>query len=183
MGLRGLLIASRSIPESEFDPSADLMLWMQGLTFVGLVGLVDPPRQEACTAIAQCAGAGINVKMITGDHQVTALAIARELGLKGEAMTGAAFDLIPPNELAAEIENVSVFARVTPSHKVAIVRALQKNGHTVAMTGDGVNDAPALKCADIGVAMGSGTAVAKAAATMVLTDDNFATLEIGRAHV
>lgn len=175
-GLRGLLIASRTISGHDFDPAADLMVWMNDLTFVGLVGLMDPPRQEARIAIAQCTDAGIDVKMITGDHQVTALAIARELGLKGEAMTGAAFDRVGPIELATVIENVSVFARVTPGHKVAIVRALQKNGHVVAMTGDGVNDAPALKCADIGVAMGSGTAVAKAAATMVLTDDNFATL-------
>ncbi len=175
-GLRGLLIASRTVPAREFDPAADLMPWMVDLTFVGLVGLMDPPRSEAMIAIARCAEAGIDVKMITGDHQITALAIARELGLKGEAMTGAAFDRVSPHELPQVIENVSVFARVTPSHKVAIVRALQKNGHVVAMTGDGVNDAPALKCADIGVAMGSGTSVAKAAATMVLTDDNFATL-------
>ena len=175
-GLRGLLIASRTIAADEFDPSADLMPWMTELTFVGLVGLMDPARAEAKTAIAQCAEAGIDVKMITGDHQVTALAIARELGLKGQAITGSAFDKLSETELPAAIDKVSVFARVTPSHKVAIVRALQKNGHVVAMTGDGVNDAPALKCADIGVAMGSGTAVAKAAATMVLTDDNFATL-------
>ena len=175
-GLRGLLIASRTISEREFDAAADLMPWIADLTFVGLVGLMDPPRSEARIAIAQCADAGINVKMITGDHQVTALAIARELGLKGQAMTGAAFDQVSSSDLPAVIETVSVFARVTPSHKVAIVRALQKNGHVVAMTGDGVNDAPALKCADIGVAMGSGTSVAKAAATMVLTNDNFATL-------
>ena len=175
-GLRGLLIASRTIAADEFDPLADLMPWMTELTFVGLVGLMDPARAEAKTAIAQCAEAGIDVKMITGDHQVTALAIARELGLKGQAITGAAFDKLSETELPAAIDKVSVFARVTPSHKVAIVRALQKNGHVVAMTGDGVNDAPALKCADIGVAMGSGTAVAKAAATMVLTNDNFATL-------
>ena len=175
-GLRGLLIASRTISEHEFDAAADLMPWMVDLTFVGLVGLMDPPRSEARIAIAQCAEAGIDVKMITGDHQVTALAIARELGLKGQAMTGAAFDQVSSSDLPGVIENVSVFARVTPSHKVAIVRALQKNGHVVAMTGDGVNDAPALKSADIGVAMGSGTSVAKAAATMVLTNDNFATL-------
>ncbi len=175
-GLRGLLIASRVIPVRDFDPTADLMVWMVDLTFVGLVGLMDPPRSEAKIAIAQCAKAGIKVTMITGDHQVTALAIARELGLDGTAMTGEAFDKINPLELPLVIENVSVFARVSPNHKVAIVRTLQKNGHVVAMTGDGVNDAPALKCADIGVAMGSGTAVAKAAATMVLTDDNFATL-------
>ena len=175
-GLRGLLIASRTIPARDFDLAADLMVWMNDLTFTGLVGLMDPSRAEAKIAIAQCSVAGIAVKMITGDHQITALAIARELGLQGLAMTGAEFDQVKPADLPAVIEKVSVFARVTPSHKVAIVRALQKNGHVVAMTGDGVNDAPALKCADIGVAMGSGTAVAKAAATMVLTDDNFATL-------
>ena len=175
-GLRGLLIASRSIGASDFDPAADLMIWMRELTVVGLVGLMDPPRSEARVAIAQCAQAGIEVKMITGDHQLTALAIARDLGLKGHAMTGAELDRIKLTDLPAVIKDVSVFARVTPSHKVAIVRALQKNGHVVAMTGDGVNDAPALKSADIGVAMGSGTSVAKAAATMVLTDDNFATL-------
>ena len=175
-GLRGLLIASRTINASDFDPAADLMPWMADLTFTGLVGLMDPPRSEARVAIAQCAQAGIDVKMITGDHQITALAIARDLGLKGQAMTGAELDRVKPAELPSVIKEVSVFARVTPSHKVAIVRALQKNGQVVAMTGDGVNDAPALKSADIGVAMGSGTSVAKAAATMVLTDDNFATL-------
>ena len=175
-GLRGLLIASRTIPARDFDPAADLRVWMNDLTFTGLVGLMDPPRAEARIAIAQCTDAGIAVKMITGDHQVTALAIARDLGLKGLGMTGAELDLVKPDDLPAVIEKVSVFARVTPGHKVAIVRALQKNGHVVAMTGDGVNDAPALKVADIGVAMGSGTAVAKAAAAMVLTNDNFATL-------
>ena len=175
-GLRGLLVASRSINASDFDPAADLMVWMRELTVVGLVGLMDPPRSEARVAITQCAQAGIEVKMITGDHQMTALAIARDLGLKGQAMTGVELDRIKPADLPALIKDVSVFARVTPSHKVAIVRALQKSGHVVAMTGDGVNDAPALKSADIGVAMGSGTSVAKAAATMVLTNDNFATL-------
>jgi P-type Ca2+ transporter type 2C len=175
-GLRGLLIASRTINANDFDPAADLMVWMNDLTLTGLVGLMDPPRSEAKVAIAQCTQAGIEVKMITGDHQITALAIARDLGLKGKAITGAELDKVKPVELPSVMKEVSVFARVTPSHKVAIVRALQKNGHVVAMTGDGVNDAPALKSADIGVAMGSGTSVAKAAATMVLTDDNFATL-------
>ena len=121
--------------------------------------------------------AGIVVKMITGDHQVTASAIASELGLHGHAVSGADIDRMDAAQLAAAIDEVAVFARVTPSHKVKIVRALQAKGHVVAMTGDGVNDAPALKQADIGVAMGiSGTAVAKEAATMVLTDDNFATI-------
>ena len=176
-GLRGLLIASRAIPASAFDASGDLHGWVGELTFVGLVGLMDPPRPEAKLAIAQCKQAGISVKMITGDHPLTATAIANELGLKGRSLTGAELDRMDSDRLAAAIEDVTVFARVTPAHKVMIVRALQKKGHVVAMTGDGVNDAPALKSADIGVAMGTtGTAVAKEAATMVLTDDNFATL-------
>ena len=181
-GLRGLLIASRTVEANSsgaaeaFNASGDLSAWVSGLTFVALVGLVDPPRAEAKAAIAQCGQAGITVKMITGDHPLTAAAIARELGLDGRAMTGAELELIGPAELPAAIKDVAVFARVTPGSKVKIVRALQKLGHVVAMTGDGVNDAPALKSADIGVAMGSGTAVAQAAATMVLTDDNFATL-------
>ena len=175
-GLRGLLLASRTIPGSAFDAAGKLEGWVGELTFVGLVGLMDPPREEAKVAIAQCRQAGIAVKMITGDHQHTATAIAAELGLSGKSLTGAELDGMDADQLAAAIDEVSVFARVTPSNKVKIVRALQKKGHVVAMTGDGVNDAPALKSADIGVAMGSGTAVAKAAATMVLTDDNFATL-------
>jgi len=175
-GLRGLLVASRSIPDGAFDAAGDLAAWVNELSFVGLIGLMDPPRAEAKVAIAECRAAGISVKMITGDHQLTASAIAAELGLKGKAMSGAELDRMNADQLAAAIDDVAVFARVTPSNKVKIVRALQKKGHVVAMTGDGVNDAPALKSADIGVAMGSGTAVAKAAATVVLLDDNFATL-------
>jgi len=175
-GLRGLLITSRTIPDSAFDASGDLAAWVSDLSFVGLIGLMDPPRAEAKAAIAECRAAGITVKMITGDHQHTASAIAAELGLKGQAMSGAELDRMNEEQLAAVIDDVAVFARVTPTNKVKIVRALQKKGHVVAMTGDGVNDAPALKSADIGVAMGSGTAVAKAAATVVLLDDNFATL-------
>jgi P-type Ca2+ transporter type 2C len=175
-GFRGLLVASRTINPNDFAAEANLMVWMADLTLIGLVGLVDPPRSEGRVAIAQCAQAGIEVKMITGDHETTALAIARDLGLQGKVMNGAQLDQINSAEMPTAIKDVSVFARVTPSHKVAIVRALQKNEHVVAMTGDGVNDAPALKSADIGVAMGSGTSVAKAAATLVLTDDNFATL-------
>ncbi|MDP3672666.1 MAG: HAD-IC family P-type ATPase [Telluria sp.] len=176
-GLRGLLIASRSIPASQFESQGDLFAWMRELTLVGLVGLMDPPRPEAKAAIADCRQAGIAVKMITGDHPVTAAAIATELGIHGDVLTGADLDRLDAAQLAAAIADVAVFARVTPTHKVNIVRALQQKGHVVAMTGDGVNDAPALKSADIGVAMGTaGTAVAKEAATMVLTDDNFATL-------
>lgn len=176
-GLRGLLVASRSVPASGFDAQGDLFQWIDGLTVLGLVGLMDPPRAEAGAAIADCGRAGIAVKMITGDHPATAAAIAAELGIQGKVLTGADLDRLDPAQLAAVIGDVAVFARVTPTHKVNIVRALQDKGHVVAMTGDGVNDAPALKTADIGVAMGTaGTAVAKEAATMVLTDDNFATL-------
>jgi Ca2+-transporting ATPase len=176
-GLRGLLIASRTLPAAEFDASGDLSACVADLNFVGLVGLMDPPRPEAMQAIAECRQAGIVVKMITGDHQATASAIAAELGLHGRAVSGADIDRMDAAQLTAAMDDVAVFARVSPSHKVKIVRALQAKGHVVAMTGDGVNDAPALKQADIGVAMGiSGTAVAKEAATMVLTDDNFATI-------
>lgn len=176
-GLRGLLVASRAIPAEAFDPGADLLPWVDQLTCIGLLGLMDPPRPEAKEAIAECQQAGITVKIITGDHPLTAAAIAGELGIAGRSVTGTALDAMDAYELATVIDDVTVFARVTPTHKVKIVRALQSKGHVVAMTGDGVNDAPALKTADIGVAMGiTGTAVAKEAAAMVLTDDNFATL-------
>ena len=176
-GLRGLLIASRVISEREFDPAGSLADCIDNLTFVGLVGLMDPPRAEAKDAIAQCRQAGIAIKMITGDHKSTASVIARTLGLEGDILTGADLDRMSGGQLAEVVNGIAVFARVTPAHKVKIVRALQSQGHVVAMTGDGVNDAPALKSADIGIGMGiAGTAVAKEAAAMVLTDDNFATL-------
>ena len=176
-GLRGLLVASRTLPAATFDAAGDLAGWAGDLTFIGLIGLMDPPRAEAKQAIAECLHAGIAVKMITGDHQITAAVIAAELGLQGRTLSGAEVERMDAQQLAKEIDGIAVFARVTPAHKVKIVRALQAQGHVVAMTGDGVNDAPALKQADIGVAMGiAGTAVAKEAATMVLTDDNFATI-------
>ena len=176
-GLRGLLIASRTLSAAAFDASGDLSAWVGELRFIGLIGLMDPPRPQARQAIAECRQAGIAVKMITGDHQTTASAIASELGLHGRSVSGTELNLMDDAQLGAAIDDIAVFARVTPAHKVKIVRALQARGHVVAMTGDGVNDAPALKQADIGVAMGiSGTAVAKEAATMVLTDDNFATI-------
>lgn len=176
-GLRGLLVAERTIASEGFEGSADLMDWIHELTFVGLIGLMDPPRPEAKDAIAQCKQAGIAVKMITGDHRSTGAAIAKELGLVGDAITGSELDKLDSDQLAAIIDSTAVFARVSPTHKVKIVRALQRRGHVVAMTGDGVNDAPALKGADIGVAMGiTGTAVSKEAATMVLVDDNFSTI-------
>jgi P-type Ca2+ transporter type 2C len=176
-GLRGLMVAVRTIPEAAFDASGDLSLWINDLTFMGLIGLMDPPRPEAKEAIAECKQAGIAVKMITGDHKSTGAAIAKELGLEGGAITGAELDQMDSAQLANVIDHTAVFARVSPANKVKVVRALQSRDHVVAMTGDGVNDAPALKSADIGVAMGiNGTAVAKEAATMVLVDDNFSTI-------
>ena len=176
-GLRVLAIATSSLAARDFDPAGELMAHVRDLTLQGLVGIVDPPRKEAREAIALCKAAGIQVKMITGDHQATAAAIARELGLTGEVIEGRDLDRMDETELARRIAQVTVFARVAPEHKVRIVKALQRAGHVVAMTGDGVNDAPALKSADIGVAMGiTGTEVSKEAGTMVLTDDNFASI-------
>ncbi len=179
---RVLAVASRALPARDFDPGGDLLAWVAELEFQGLAGIQDPPRPEAKAAIILCRQAGIQVKMITGDHKITATAIARELGLIGEGlnsevMSGAELDAVSAHELAATIERVAVFARVAPEHKVKIVAALKERGHVVAMTGDGVNDAPALKTADIGIAMGvTGTEVTREAAAMVLADDNFATI-------
>ncbi|MDV2989973.1 MAG: HAD-IC family P-type ATPase [Dehalogenimonas sp.] len=148
------------------------------LTLLGLVGLFDPPRPEATEAIRQATAAGIRVVMITGDHVTTAEAVAREIGLPvGKAVSGRELAAMSDNELQQQIEHITVFARIEPLHKLRLVQALQSRGHVVAMTGDGVNDAPALKAADIGVAMGrSGTDVARESADMVLTDDNFASV-------
>ncbi len=184
-GLRVLAVAQRHLEEDEptRDPSDTEVC---DLTMLGLVGLLDPSRPEARDAIARCHAAGIDVKMITGDHSATALAIARDLGINGDALTGTEIDGLDKGQLTDRMADVGVFARVAPEHKIAIVEALQSRGDVVAMTGDGVNDAPALKGADIGVAMGiTGTEVSKEAAAMVLTDDNFATIvgavEQGRA--
>ncbi|RJG03524.1 cation-translocating P-type ATPase [Noviherbaspirillum sedimenti] len=176
-GLRVILVATRQFDDSAIDPDADLSPCAFHLTFIGLIGLLDPPRPEARAAIASCGAAGIEVKMITGDHRDTAQAIAGELGLRGAALSGAELDALDAAQLAERIDGIAVFARVAPQHKVRIVQALKARGHVVAMTGDGVNDAPALKNADIGVAMGMcGAAVTREAASMVLTDDNFATI-------
>ncbi|MFO1046780.1 MAG: HAD-IC family P-type ATPase [Geminicoccaceae bacterium] len=150
-----------------------------GIVFLGIVGLIDPPRDEAVAAVAECRSAGIEVKMITGDHAATAGAIARQLGLAEEpkVVTGAELEAVPDASLADLVRQTTVFARANPEHKLRIVRSLQAQGAIVAMTGDGVNDAPALKQADIGIAMGNkGTEAAKEASQMVLLDDNFATI-------
>ena len=178
-GLRVLAIAERHLDVAGFDADADRDLTdlANDLTLVALVGIVDPPRPEARQAILEAREAGIAVKMITGDHAATAASIARRLGLHGNVMTGAELDLLNDEQLDSVIDETVVFARVAPEHKIRLVAALQTRGNVVAMTGDGVNDAPALKKADIGIAMGiTGTEVTKQAATMVLTDDNFATI-------
>jgi Ca2+-transporting ATPase len=160
-------------------PAASVENAERDMTFLGLVGMIDPPRPEAKTAIEKCEQAGIKVVMITGDHPVTAQAVARELGIlkRGRVVTGAELEGIGAAALESEVEQIDVYARVSPAHKLRVVEALQKRRHIVAMTGDGVNDAPALKKADIGVAMGiTGTDVSKEAAAMTLTDDNFASI-------
>ena len=174
-GLRVLLLARGDLP-------ANTALTAEGLgelCLLGLVGMIDPPRKAAISAIRHCHSAGIRVKMITGDHAVTALAIARQIGIKAErALTGSELAALDEAALAEAAETTDVFARVEPEQKLRLVRALQSRGEVVAMTGDGVNDAPALKQANIGIAMGlAGTEVAKEAAAMVLTDDNFASIE------
>ncbi|HEX5857382.1 MAG TPA: cation-transporting P-type ATPase [Microbacterium sp.] len=184
-GLRVIATARKDFPTGEFDPGADLLATMDGLTMLALVGIVDPPRPAAKAAIATAHEAGIQVRMITGDHAVTAGAIARDLGIRGRAITGAQFAELGDEQADEEIDDIGVIARVTPEQKVRLVDILKRKGHVVGMTGDGVNDAPALKQADIGIAMGiTGTEVSKEAAAMILTDDNFATIvkavELGR---
>ncbi|MEN9228620.1 MAG: cation-transporting P-type ATPase [Gloeomargarita sp. HHBFW_bins_205] len=177
-GLRVLGLAYRSLDALPPGPNADDL--EQGLIWLGLVGLMDPPRPEAKTAVARCHAAGIRVVMITGDHQLTACTIAKELGIwrpRDGVLTGRDLETLTLEALVEQVERVTVYARVSPEHKLKIVQAFQKKGHIVSMTGDGVNDAPALKQADIGVAMGiTGTDVSKEASDMILLDDNFATI-------
>jgi len=180
-GMRVLAVATRIVDAASLIDSsgvvADPESWIDSLTLEALVGIVDPPRTEARDAIAACHVAGIDVKMITGDHATTAGAIAGELGITGEVIAGAQLDEMSDEELARRVNDIGVFARVSPEHKVRVVMALQATGQIVAMTGDGVNDAAALRHADIGVAMGiTGTEVTKEASDMVLADDNFATI-------
>ena len=176
--LRVLAVGYKYVENVSAEPTSEEL--ESGLTFLGLVGMIDPPRPEAKAAVEVCRRAGIKPVMITGDHVITASAIARELGilLEGDrAITGAELDAMSDEELDKEVEHISVYARVSPENKIRIVKAWQKKGQVVSMTGDGVNDAPALKAADIGCAMGiTGTDVAKGAADMTLTDDNFATI-------
>jgi Ca2+-transporting ATPase len=176
--MRVLAVGAQDFPADGVDAVDDPKDLLDGIVLVALVGIVDPPRPEARKAIAQCRQAGIRVRMITGDHAVTAGAIAADLGIPGRAVTGTELDRIPTDdELARRLDEIGVVARVSPEHKIRIVRALQSRGDVVAMSGDGVNDAPALRKADIGVAMGvTGTEVTKEAATLILTDDNFATI-------
>jgi Ca2+-transporting ATPase len=176
-GERVMVVAERDFPRAAFSPDANLIDLVDDLTLLAMVGIVDPPRAEARAAIAECRSAGIRVRMITGDHATTAAAIAGELGIEGRAVTGTAFAAMSDEQLLAELPDIGVIARVAPEDKIRLVQLLKRSGNVAAMTGDGVNDAPALKAADIGVAMGiTGTEVSKEAAVMILTDDNFATI-------
>jgi P-type Ca2+ transporter type 2C len=185
-GLRVMATASKDFDPVRFDPTGDLLRQLDRLTLLALVGILDPPRPEAADSIARAKAAGIQVRMITGDHAVTAESIGRRLGIEGRAITGAEFTAMGDADAQRQIDGIGVIARVAPEDKVHLVDILKMRGDVVAMTGDGVNDAPALKKADIGVAMGiTGTEVSKEAAVMILTDDNFATIvtavEQGRA--
>ena len=181
MAKEALRVLSCAYKEIDHKPSKEEMKEIENnLTFIGMVGMIDPPREEAKKAVEKCKTAGIKTVMITGDHKITATAIAKKLGIlekEEEAITGLDLEKMTDEELAKNVRKYSVYARVSPEHKVRIVKAWQKNGEIVAMTGDGVNDSPALKTANIGCAMGIvGTDVAKEAADVILTDDNFATI-------
>src|SRR5689334_1198772 len=184
-GLRVMAIARKDFDPAAFDLGADLLPLVTGLELLALVGIVDPARPTAKVSIATAKAAGIRIRMITGDYAVTASAVAGQLGIDGKVITGAEFGSMSDDEALGAIDGVGVIARVTPEDKVRLVDMLKKRGQVVAMTGDGVNDVPALKRADIGIAMGiTGTEVTKEAAVMILTDDNFATIvkavELGR---
>jgi Ca2+-transporting ATPase len=176
-GLRVLAVASKDFDAASFNRDGEHLDDVQELTLLALVAIVDPPRKEARDAIAKCKEAGIRARMITGDHVTTAGAIAQQLGIEGRALSGTEFKALSDEELDQQVDDIGVVARVAPEDKVRLVETLKKKGHVVSMTGDGVNDAPALKRADIGVAMGiTGTEVTKEAGDMILTDDNFATI-------
>ncbi|MFF8537841.1 cation-translocating P-type ATPase [Streptomyces sp. NPDC015532] len=175
-GRRVMAAATRDLDPADFDPGGDLLDYVTELRMTSLVGMVDPPREESKAAVASAQAAHIRVRMVTGDDVTTGAAIARQLGIPGEAVLGADFAALPESERLARIDGIGVVGRVAPEHKVMLADTLKKTGAVVAMTGDGVNDAPAIKSADIGIAMGSGTDVAKNAARMILSDDNFTTI-------
>ena len=175
-GLRVMAAGFRDLDPAAFDAEGDLLGYVEGLEMTSLVGMVDPPRAESKTAVQDAQKAHIRVRMVTGDDVVTGAAIARQLGIEGEAILGSEFAALDESERLSRIDRIGVVGRVAPEHKVLLVDTLKKKGDVVAMTGDGVNDAPSIKAAHIGIAMGSGTEVAKNAGRMILTDDNFATI-------
>jgi P-type Ca2+ transporter type 2C len=175
-GLRVMAAASRDLDPAGFDPDGDLLGHVTGLQVTSLVGMVDPPRDESRDAVASAQAAHIRVRMVTGDDVTTGAAIAKQVGIPGEAILGADFAALSDSERLTCIDSIGVLGRVAPEHKVLLADTLKKKGDVVAMTGDGVNDAPAIKAADIGIAMGSGTEVAKNAGRMILSDDDFATI-------
>jgi len=184
-GHRVMAAAVRDLDPAEFDADGDLLGYVTDLQLTSVVGMVDPPREESKAAVRDAQRAHIRVRMVTGDDVTTGAAIAKQLGIPGEAMLGTDFAALSEEERLARIDGIGVVGRVAPEHKVLLVETLRKKGQVVAMTGDGVNDAPAIKAADVGIAMGSGTEVAKNAGRMILSDDNFATIvkavEKGRA--
>jgi Ca2+-transporting ATPase len=175
-GRRVMAAAIRDLDRSGFDPDGDLLGYVTALQLTSLVGMVDPPRDESRDAVASAQAAHIQVRMVTGDDVTTGAAIAQQVGIPGQAVLGADFAALSESERLARIDDIGVVGRVAPEHKVLLADTLKKKGYVVAMTGDGVNDAPAIKAADIGIAMGSGTEVAKNAGRMILSDDNFATI-------
>ncbi|MFE5121514.1 cation-translocating P-type ATPase [Streptomyces sp. NPDC056669] len=175
-GRRVMAAATRDLDPAGFDPDGDLLAYITELRMTSLVGMVDPPREDARAAVAGAQAGHIRVRMVTGDDVTTGAAIARQLGIPGEAVLGADFAAMSEDEQLARIDGIGVVGRVAPEHKVLLADTLKKKGEVVAMTGDGVNDAPAIKAADIGIAMGSGTDVAKNAGRMILSDDRFATI-------
>jgi Ca2+-transporting ATPase len=175
-GLRVMAAAYRDLDPHAFDADGDLLAYVEQLEMTSLVGMVDPPREESKGAVESAQQAHIRVRMVTGDDVVTGAAIAEQLGIPGDAILGAEFAALSEEERLERIDSIGVVGRVAPEHKVLLAETLKKKAEVVAMTGDGVNDAPAIKAADIGIAMGSGTEVAKNASRMVLSDDNFATI-------
>jgi Ca2+-transporting ATPase len=175
-GRRVMAAARRDLDPAGFDPAGDLLSYVTDLQMTSLVGMVDPPRDESKAAVSEAQAAHIRVRMVTGDDVTTGAAIAEQLGIPGQAILGADFASLSEPERLSRIDDIGVLGRVAPEHKVLLADTLKKKGDVVAMTGDGVNDAPAIKAADIGIAMGSGTDVAKNAGRMILSDDNFATI-------